>query len=104
MRLAAAQVCYCDLFPDRIGDLVERDAKSSLRTHASPQCLSACMYLTVAMCGLIDGRSREEVLDPTCEPMRLAREITLFNWEVADASDGSFRWSSLLRLSARATS
>ena len=70
--------------PDGIGDLVEKAVESSLPTHASPQCLSACVYMTMVICGLIDGRRRTEVLDPEWEPMRLAREI-------AEAADGSFR-------------
>ena len=92
MRLAPVPIRYCYMFPDRIGDLVERAAESSMPTHASPQCLSACVYLTVAVCGLIDGRSREEVLDPAWEPMRLARDIAPFHREIVDVAEGSFRW------------
>jgi ADP-ribosylglycohydrolase len=77
--------------PDRIGDPVERAIESSLPTHASPQCLSACVYLAVVICGLIDGRSRKDVLDPAWEPMRLAREIAPFHREVADVADGNFQ-------------
>lgn len=91
MRLAPVPICYCYMFPDGIGDLVERAVESSLPTHASPQCLSASVYLTVVICGLIDGRSREEVLDPAWEPMRLAREIAPFHREVADVAEGSFQ-------------
>ena len=49
--------------------------------------------MTVAICGLIDGRSRKEVLEPAWEPMRLAGEITPLHREVADVADGSFRWT-----------
>jgi len=91
MRLAPVPIRYSYMFPDGIGDLVERAVESSLPTHGSPQCLSACVYMTVAICGLIDGRSPVEVLDPAWEPMRLAREIALFHPEIAEVAEGSFR-------------
>ena len=91
MRLAPVPIRYGSMFPDRIGDLVEKAIESSLPTHASPQCLSACVYMTVLLCGLIDGRSREEVLDPAWDPVRQARDIARFHPEIAEVADGSFR-------------
>jgi ADP-ribosylglycohydrolase len=91
MRLAPVPIRYCYMFPDGIGDLVERAVESSLPTHASPQCLSACVYMTTVLCGLIDGRSREEVLDPDWEPMRAAREIAPFHPEIVEVAEGSFK-------------
>ena len=91
MRLAPVPIRYSYMFPDEIGDLVERAVESSLPTHASPQCLSACVYMTVVLCGLIDGRPREEVLDPQWEPMQQARKIHPFYPEIAEVADGSFR-------------
>ena len=49
------------------------------------------MNKQLVICGLIDGRSREEVLDPAWEPMRLAQEIAPFHGEVAEVASGSFR-------------
>ena len=91
MRLAPVPIRYSHMFPDRMSDLVERAVESSLTTHASPPCLSACVYMTVVLCGLIDGRPREEVLDPEWEPMRQAREIAPFHPEIGEVADGSFR-------------
>ncbi len=91
MRLAPVPIRYVNLFPDGIGDLVEKAIESSLPTHASPQCLSACVYMTLVVCGLIDGQPREEVLAPKWEPMRLAREIAPFHPEIAEVAEGSFR-------------
>jgi len=90
MRLAPVPIRYCCMFPNEIGDLVERAVESSLPTHASPQCLSACVYMTVVLCGLIDGRPREEVLDPGWEPMRRARDIAPFHPEITEVVEGSF--------------
>jgi ADP-ribosylglycohydrolase len=58
MRLAPVPIRYVTLFPDRMTEPVKRAVESSLTTHASPQCLSACDYMTVVLCGLIDGRPR----------------------------------------------
>jgi len=91
MRLAPVPIRYSYMFPDGIGDLVERAVESSLPTHASPQCVSACVYMAVAICGLIHGRSREDVLEPAWEPMRLARDIAPFHPEIAEVAEGSFR-------------
>ena len=91
MRLAPVPIRYSYLFPGEIDKLVERAVESSLPTHASPQCLSACVYMTTVMCGLIDSRLREEVLDPAWEPMRQAREIAPFHPEIAEIAEGSFR-------------
>ena len=91
MRLAPVPIRYSYMFPNGIGDLVERAVESSLPTHASPQCLSACVYMTVVLCGLLDGRPREEVLDPDWEPIRQASQIAPFHPEVQEVADGSFR-------------
>ncbi len=89
--LAPVPIRYCYMFPEGISDLVEKAVESSLPTHASPQCLSACVYMTIVQCGLIDGRPREEVLDPEWEPMRQAREIAPFHPEITEVADGRFR-------------
>ena len=86
MRLAPVPVRFVSMFPDEMDALVGRVVESSLPTHASSQCLSACVYLTVVLCGLIVGRPREEVLDPEWEPMRRARGIAPFHPEVADVA------------------
>mgnify|MGYP000346727582 CR=1 FL=1 len=39
--------------------------------------------MTVVLCGLIDGRPREEVLDRDWHPIRQVREITPFHPEIA---------------------
>ncbi len=91
MRLAPVPIRYCYMFPNGIEDLVEKAVESSLPTHASPQCLSACVYMTIVLCGLIEGRPREEVLDPEWEPLRRAREIAPFHPEIAEVAEGSFR-------------
>jgi len=91
MRLAPVPIHYSYLFSDRLAELIEKATESSLPTHASPQCLSACVYMTLVLCGLMDGRSREEVLDPEWEPLQRAMELYQFHPEVKEVASGSFR-------------
>jgi ADP-ribosylglycohydrolase len=64
MRLALVPIRYVHLFPERIDELARLPAESSLPTHASPQCLSACRYLALVLTGLMHGLPREAVLSP----------------------------------------
>ena len=70
MRLAPVPVAYIGLFPDQLPLLIERLVDSSRPTHGSPQCLSACAYFGVILCGLLHGLPREQVLDPDWGPIR----------------------------------
>jgi len=91
MRLAPVPIRYADLLPDRLGELVQRCIESSLPTHASPQCLSACAYLGVVLSGLVLGLGRAKVLDPSWPPLLQAREIAPFHPEIVEVAEGSFR-------------
>ena len=53
MRLAPVPIRYADLYTNKIDDLSQRAEESSLPTHASEQCLSACRYLTIVLAALI---------------------------------------------------
>jgi len=90
MRLAPVAVAYYRLFPGQIDRLIDRFLESSRPTHSSPQCLSACAYLGLILCGLIHGIPREEVLRPDWEPVRQLRERTPLHPEVEEVVEGSF--------------
>jgi ADP-ribosylglycohydrolase len=49
MRLAPVPIRYAHHFPDQIAELARLAAESSLPTHASPQCLSACRYFALVL-------------------------------------------------------
>jgi ADP-ribosylglycohydrolase len=70
MRLAPIPIRYADLFPDRLDELAKLAADSSLPTHASVQCLSACRYFATVLAALIHGEDREKVLSPNWEPLQ----------------------------------
>ena len=90
-RLAPVVIRYAEFFPKRPEHMIGLAIDSSLPTHASPQCLSACGYLGLVLCGLVDGIDRETVLSPNWEPLRKLNEVHALHPEVADVAAGSFR-------------
>jgi ADP-ribosylglycohydrolase len=91
MRLAPAPIRYAHLYPDRLLELVRLLTQSSLPTHASPHCLSACAYLGMVLAALIQGIDREQILDANWKGLRDLREVHAFHREIADVAEGSFR-------------
>jgi ADP-ribosylglycohydrolase len=91
MRLAPVPIRYAHLYPGRLLELVQLLTDSSLPTHASPQCLSACAYLGLVLAALIEGIDREQALAADWKTLRDLREIHAFHREVADVAEGSFR-------------
>ena len=91
MRLAPVPIHYADLFPADLGELVSYLIESSLVTHASPQCLSACAYMGLVLCGLIHGIDRQEVLAAKWEPLLQLKRIHSLHPEVEAVAAGSFR-------------
>lgn len=91
MRLAPVPIRYLDCFPDSVLELTNRAAESSLPTHASPQCLSACRYFAVVLAGLMHGVDRDEVLSANWEVLRKLREAEPLHPDVEKVASGSFR-------------
>jgi ADP-ribosylglycohydrolase len=89
MRLAPVPIACMNLFPHASGELVQRLIESSLTTHASPQCVSACAYMGLVLCGLLHGLSREEVLGP--EFVRAHLKSHRLHVEIEEVADGSYR-------------
>lgn len=63
MRLAPVPIKYYDLFSSDIKRLADLCGMSSVTTHGSFQCVSACRVLGVMLAALINGESRETVLE-----------------------------------------
>ena len=91
MRLAPVPIHFVDCFPDQIEQLAKFAAESSITTHASPQCVSACRYMALVLAGLMHGLDREEVLAADWAPLRELKEIELFHPEIETVAAGSFR-------------
>lgn len=91
MRLAPVPIRYCRLFPDDVAALVRFAAESSLPTHASAPCLSACRYLALLLAGLIHGESRDRVLAPDWEPLARLQTLEPLHPLILKVAEGSFR-------------
>ncbi len=91
MRLAPVVIHFADLFPDAIAALAERAAESSLTTHPSQQCLSACAYLALVLAALLHGVLREEVLAPDWPLLAELHTAAPLHGNVLAVARGSFR-------------
>ncbi len=91
MRLGPVPAAFVRLFPDQRNRLVEHLVESSLTTHASPQCLSACAYMGLILAGLIHGLPRETVLDPEWEVLDHLMDHLDVHEEIAEVARGSYR-------------
>ena len=91
MRLAPAAIWLSSLYPDRLIELTRLAADASRTTHSSAQCLSACRYFAVVLCGLFAGEAREEVLAPDWGPLQRLREIEPLEPAIEEVAAGSFR-------------
>jgi ADP-ribosylglycohydrolase len=91
MRLAPVPIMYGDCYLDYLKDLSEYAEQSSLTTHGSEQCQSACRYMTLVLAALMDGRDRDEVLDPDWPGLRMLREIKPLDPLIDEVANGSFR-------------
>ena len=87
MRLAPIPMRYC-----RDPLALDRNAELSSRvTHAAPNCIDACRYLSGIIAGLLNGEPKESVLEPgyrsasrRWEPGELAHRID-------EVAQGSFK-------------
>jgi ADP-ribosylglycohydrolase len=99
MRLAPVPIRYADLYPNKVEEISRLAEESSLPTHASEQCVSACRYLATILAALIQGEDRMVVLSPTWEPLRQLNEIKPLHPLIQDVAQGSFRHNSPLKYS-----
>jgi ADP-ribosyl-[dinitrogen reductase] hydrolase len=91
MRLAPVPIRFLDHFPNQLEKLASLAAESSLPTHASPQCLSACRYMAIVLAGLMQGMDRDEVLSADWEPLQRLRASEPLHHEIDAVAAGSFR-------------
>lgn len=91
MRLAPVPIRYAGLLHDDVHELTRLAVESSIPTHASPQCLSACRYFAVVLAGLVNGGEREEVLAPDWKPVVELQKVEPLHPTIAEIASGSFR-------------
>ncbi|MBI1247461.1 ADP-ribosylglycohydrolase family protein [bacterium] len=91
MRLAPVPIRFAEYFPGQIDQLARYADESSIPTHGSSLCLSACRYMTLVLAGLIRGLDRDEVLDSDWPPLKELQSIVPLAPQVATVANGSFR-------------
>ncbi|MBI2806619.1 MAG: ADP-ribosylglycohydrolase family protein [Planctomycetes bacterium] len=91
MRLAPVPIRYAGLFPGKIEELSRLAEESSLPTHASNQCISACRYLATVLAALIHGEDRDKVLSPEWKPLLQLNAIKPLHRLIQEIAQGSFR-------------
>jgi ADP-ribosylglycohydrolase/protein-tyrosine phosphatase len=91
MRLAPVPIRYAGLYPNRVNDLSRLAEESSVPTHASEQCRSACRYLGMMLGALIQGEDRVAVLSPDWKPLQHLSEIKPLHPLIQEVARGSFR-------------
>ncbi len=91
MRLAPVPIRFAHLYPSQLDELSRLAEESSLPTHASEQCLSACRYLTLVLTALIHGEDREHVLSPAWKPLRQLNMIKSLHPLIKEIAAGSFQ-------------
>jgi len=67
VRLAPVPMRYVRLFLNSIHELARLAAESSIATHASEQCCSACRRMALVLAGRMHGINYDEVLAPDCD-------------------------------------
>ena len=91
MRLAPIPIRFGHLYSDHLEDFAHLAEESSLPTHASEQCLSACRYLATVLAALIQGEDRDVVLSPNWKTLKRLHEIKPLHPLIREIAQGSFR-------------
>lgn len=91
MRLAPVPIHFARLFPGQLDELLRLAEESSLPTHASEQCLSACRYLATLLAALIHGEDRDEVLSPEWPQLKQLNAVKPLHPQIQEVAQGSFR-------------
>lgn len=91
MRLAPVPIRYAHLYPSKTVELSRLAGESSLPTHASEQCVSACRYVATVLVALIHGEDRDNALSPEWQPLRQINDIKPLHPLIQEIAQGSFR-------------
>jgi ADP-ribosyl-[dinitrogen reductase] hydrolase len=91
MRLAPVPIAHAALYPDHIEELARLADESSLPTHASAQCRSACRYLATVLAALARGEDRVTVLSPDWRALKILNDGGPLHPLIDEVARGSFR-------------
>ncbi len=91
MRLAPVPIRFHGHYTNNIPELARLAEESSLTTHASEQCLSACRYMALVLSALIHGEDRSKVLSSSWGPLAELNAVKPLHPLVLAVAQGSFR-------------
>ncbi len=91
MRLAPVAIRYAYFYPGNVPELCRLARESSLPTHASGQCVSACRYLAVVLAALINGAGREAVLSAEWAGLNEVEAEAPLHPQVREVAAGSYK-------------
>jgi len=91
MRLAPVPMRFGHLYADQLDELSRLAEESSIPTHASEQCVSACRYLATVLAALIHDEDRDAVLSPDWKPLQQLNDIKPLHPLIQEIALGSFR-------------
>ena len=91
MRLAPVPIRFGHLYERKLDEFSRLAEESSLPTHASEQCMSACRYLATVLAALIRGEDRDVVLSPEWRPLRQLNDVKPLHPLIQEIAMGSFR-------------
>ena len=91
MRLAPVPIRFAHLYPNKVLELSRLAEESSLPTHASAHCVSACRYLAVVLAALMHGEDRDEVLSADWKVLRQLNAVEPLHPLIQEVAQGSFR-------------
>lgn len=91
MRIAPVPIRFADKYPDQVEEIARLADESSLPTHASDQCRSACRYLAIVLAALIQGDDREQALSPSWPALERLNKDGPLHPLIQEVATGSFR-------------
>ncbi len=91
MRLAPVPIRFHSLLADDFAELNRLAEESSITTHASRQCRSACRYLAAVLAALIRGEDPAAVLNADWEVLARLRKQAPLDRAIDAVAAGSFR-------------
>jgi ADP-ribosyl-[dinitrogen reductase] hydrolase len=92
MRLAPVPIRFAHMYPGDIPGLSKKLAESSITTHGSDQCISACKYLGLILAGLIGGAERGVVLSADWPALSQIRPLDPLVEELIKPSKSQYDW------------
>jgi ADP-ribosylglycohydrolase len=91
MRLAPVPIRFLAFYPGKLEEISRLADESSLPTHASEQCRSACRYLAVVLAGLMSGEDRDTVLSRDWKALLQLNEMKPLHPLILEVAQGCYR-------------